>query len=77
MNDDKDFNDGSKPPRQGRNVALILIIILVALSFVWMMNKDNQDVQSISYTRFLDWVHGWYQFTEEGTGHVWQGRMIG
>ncbi len=77
MNDDKDFNDGSKPPRQGRNVALILIIILVALSFVWMMNKDNQDVQSISYTRFLDWVHGWYQFTEEGTGHVRQGRMIG
>ncbi len=76
MNNNNDYGDGPKPPKQGRNVALVLIIILIALSFVWIMNKDNRNVRTITYSKFLNWVHGWYQFKQEDGARVRQGRLV-
>jgi cell division protease FtsH len=61
-NDKNQFGDNSRSPKQGKNIALILIIILIALSFVWIMNKDDRGNVNITYSKFLDWVSGWYRF---------------
>ncbi len=76
MNNNNDYGEGPKPPKQGRNFALVLIIILIALSFVWIMNKDNRNIRTITYSKFLNWTHGWYQFKQEDSGRVHQGKLV-
>ena len=76
MSEDKNNNDLQKNPRQGRNVAVILILILIALVLVYMMNRDNRGLRSIAYSKFLRYVEGLYQFKVEGTNNVKRGKLI-